>query len=175
MTGPGKNRPQKQLRLDEAQCSNGCKIGVISDTHGLVRSKVLEAFRGSDLIIHAGDICKQEVLDSLSQVAPVVAVRGNNDKGKWADHLHETEIVEVGSVKIGVVHVLRQLDINPKDAGLDAIISGHSHRASIKHKDGIIYINPGAAGKRMFGLPVTVALMKVDGINVNVQLVTLDI
>ncbi len=131
------------------------RIGVISDTHGLVRAEALEALRGSDLIIHAGDVGKPEVLDQLRSLAPVAAVRGNVDRGAWADDLPGERTVEVGATRIHVVHDLKEMAARP--AGCRVVISGHSHRPSMQRRDGVVYLNPGSAGPRRFTLPVAVA------------------
>lgn len=133
------------------------RVGVISDTHGLVRPSAKEFLRGSDLIIHGGDICEADVLKELSSIAPVRAVRGNNDKGVWARGLQETEFVEVGGVFIYVIHNLADLDIDPEAAGVQVVVSGHSHRPLIEERDGILYLNPGSAGPRRFRLPICIA------------------
>ena len=132
-------------------------IGLISDTHGLVRSEALAALRGSDLIIHAGDVGKPEIIDQLRTVAPVVAVRGNIDKGDWASQLPETTVVEAGPAVIYVIHDIGQLDLDPAAAGFNVVVSGHSHKPRQTERNGVIYVNPGSAGPRRFRLPITVA------------------
>src|SRR5262245_24750745 len=127
-------------------------VGVISDTHGLVREQAAEALRGCDLIIHAGDVGDANVLEVLRAIAPVVAVRGNNDKGAWAEALPTTEVVEVGDLYIYVLHELSELDLDPKGAGFAVVISGHSHRPSGERRNGVLYLNPGSAGPRRFTL-----------------------
>ena len=136
-------------------------VGVVSDTHGLIRPEALEALRGSELIIHAGDVGKPHVLEALSSVAQVVAVRGNVDRGPWAQHLAEAEVVEVNGSRLYVIHSLDGLDFDPAAAGFDVVISGHSHRPSAERRDGVLYLNPGSAGPRRFNLPVAVALLEV--------------
>ena len=177
MAKPGAHKGQRQMRLDTAQCGEEsgkeCTVGVISDTHGLVRPEALEALLGSELIIHAGDVGRQEVLEALGRIAPVFAVRGNNDRGKWADKLPITTIVDVGEVRIGVVHILRDFGMDPKEDNLSGIISGHSHRASVRDKNGILYLNPGTAGPRRFGQPATVAKLRVRGKEISVEQITL--
>ena len=139
-------------------------IGLISDTHGLVRPEALLALRGSDLIIHAGDVGGPEVLEALRSVAPLIAVRGNNDTEPWADRLKGTETVEVGDVLIHVLHDVRALALDPSKAGFRAVISGHSHRPSLEERRGVLYLNPGSAGPRRFSLPIAVARLRVrDG------------
>ena len=148
-----------------------CRIGVISDTHGLVRPEALKALRGSDLIIHAGDVGKPEVLERLRWLAPVTAVRGNVDRGAWADELPEERTVEAGGARIHVVHNLKAMASEP--AGCRVVISGHSHRPSIQRRDGVIYLNPGSAGPRRFTLPVAVATIHLDGRGLRPRLVEL--
>jgi uncharacterized protein len=132
-------------------------IGLISDTHGLLRHQALEALRGSELIIHAGDVGKPEILRALEELAPVIAVKGNIDAGAWASKLPATALVEAGPATIYVLHDVQELDLDPAAAGIQIIVSGHSHKPSRSEKSGVIYINPGAAGPRRFKLPVTVA------------------
>src|SRR5438034_823743 len=132
----------------------GILLGVISDTHGLVRPEARRALHGSQLIVHAGDIGGPEVLQTLRSVAPVVAVRGNNDRGRWADRLKGTEIVQVGDVRLYVLHSIRELDLDPAAAGFRAVISGHSHRPSVEEREGVLYLNPGSAGPRRFSLAI---------------------
>src|SRR5256886_13746964 len=138
------------------------RIGVISDTPGLVRPAALRALAGADLIVHAGDVGAPEVLDALRAVAPVVAVRGNNDRGRWATALAETEVVERGGRAIYVLHDLHELDLDPRAAGFDAVITRHSHQPRIERRDGVLYLNPGSAGPRRFRLPVCVPRLSVD-------------
>lgn len=132
-------------------------IGLISDTHGLLREEALRALEGSQLIIHAGDVGKLEIVEALKALAPVVAVRGNVDTQPWAAALPETEIVETGVATIYVLHDVQALDLNPAAAGFHIIVSGHSHKPGRTQHDGVLYINPGSAGPRRFQLPVTVA------------------
>jgi uncharacterized protein len=134
-------------------------LGLISDTHGLMRPEALDALNGSDLIIHAGDVGDPAVLESLARLAPVHAIRGNNDRGAWAASLPSTEVVELGSHSIYVLHNLTELDVEPAAAGFTAIISGHSHNPAIERRGGVLFANPGSAGPRRFKLPVTVATM----------------
>ena len=132
-------------------------IGLISDTHGLLRDQALEALRGSDLIIHAGDVGKPEILSALEELAPVIAVKGNIDTGAWASKLPATAMVEAGPATIYVLHDIHELDLDPAARGIQIIVSGHSHKPGRSEKSGVLYINPGAAGPRRFRLPVTVA------------------
>jgi putative phosphoesterase len=132
-------------------------IGLISDTHGLLRREALEALRGSDLILHAGDVGKPEILQTLKTLAPVVAVRGNVDTEEWAQALPTLAIAETGTALIYILHSLAELDIDPAATGFHVVVSGHSHQPGRSEKDGVLYINPGSAGPRRFQLPVTVA------------------
>ncbi|HNR12230.1 MAG TPA: metallophosphoesterase family protein [Thermodesulfobacteriota bacterium] len=148
-------------------------IGVIADTHGLMRAEALEALKGSELIIHAGDIGSLHVLESLRTIAPVVAVRGNTDKEPWAQVLPMWEVVEIEQAQLYIIHDLNELDLDPAAAGFSAVISGHSHQPSIKTRKGVLLLNPGSAGPRRFNLPVSVALMCVKGGIVEAQLIEL--
>jgi putative phosphoesterase len=139
-------------------------IGLISDTHGLLRPEVLVALRGSDLIIHAGDVGKPEIIDQLRALAPVVAVRGNIDKGDWAFQLPETAVVEAGPALIYVLHDIGQLNLDPAAAGFRAVVSGHSHKPGQTERDGVMYVNPGSAGPRRFHLPITVARLDLGSL-----------
>lgn len=132
-------------------------IALISDTHGLLRPEALELLRGSDLIIHAGDVGSPEILDALSRVAPLVAIRGNIDRGAWAAALPVTTIAETASGLIYVLHDVNDLDLDARATGFRAVVSGHSHKPSQRIERGVIYVNPGSAGPRRFNLPVTVA------------------
>jgi hypothetical protein len=148
------------------------RIGLISDSHGLLRPEALNAMQGSELIIHAGDVGKPEILDGLKAVAPVIAVRGNIDTGAWASALPLTAVIEAQSSTIYVIHDIHDLNLDPAAAGFNIVVSGHSHKAGRKDVSGVLYINPGSAGPRRFRLPVTVARLdvgltpwKVDFIN----------
>src|SRR5262249_6087601 len=132
-------------------------IGLISDTHGLLRPEALVALQGSELIVHAGDVGKPEILDQLQAIAPVVAVRGNIDHGDWAMKLPMTAVAEAGPALIYVLHDLNQLDIDPAAAGFQMVVSGHSHNPGRTDRNGVIYVNPGSAGPRRFKLPITIA------------------
>ncbi len=133
------------------------RVGLISDTHGLVRDAVLKALAGSDLIIHAGDIGKLEILDALRVLAPVVAVRGNIDTEPWASALPTTALAQAGAIGIYVLHDLKELDLGPAATGFRVVISGHSHKPTRTEQRGVLHVNPGSAGPRRFRLPVTVA------------------
>jgi uncharacterized protein len=151
------------------------QIGLISDTHGLLRPQALAALGGSDLIIHAGDVGKPEVLAALRKLAPVVAVRGNVDKSPWADILPETAVAEAGSVLLYVLHDLQALDLDPAVAGFQVVVSGHSHQPGKFERDGVLYINPGSAGPRRFQLPVSVARLNLERAPFEVEFVELQV
>jgi uncharacterized protein len=136
-------------------------IGVISDTHGLLRPQAVAALQGSALIIHAGDVGRPEILDDLRRIAPVVAVRGNVDRDAWADRLPMSEMVEHEGVRLYVLHILEDLDLDPPTAGFHAVISGHTHRPKIETRDRVLYFNPGSAGPRRFDLPVSVGRLSI--------------
>jgi uncharacterized protein len=150
-------------------------IGVISDTHGLVRPEAIDVLRGVDMILHASDVGNPQVLDALNGVAPVVAVRGNNDKGEWAGGLPDWEVVEVGAVSIYMLHDLKKIDISPSGGGFQVVISGHSHKPSVEEFKGVLYVNPGSAGPRRFNLPVSIARLRVSGEAVSVQVIELPV
>ena len=136
-------------------------IGLISDTHGLLRPEVLAALRGSELIVHAGDVGKPEILEELRKIAPVVAVRGNVDTAPWTSALPVTAVAETAGALIYILHDLNALDLNPVASGFRIVVSGHSHKPGKAKRDGVLYINPGSAGPRRFQLPVTVAKLDV--------------
>jgi putative phosphoesterase len=138
-------------------------IGLISDTHGHMPSGVPKAFKNADLIIHAGDIGDEDVIDKLSKIAPVVAVRGNMDFGKWASQLPETEIIEIGQIVLVVLHIVNRLDADPGKTRFKAVISGHTHLPDIFEENGITFINPGSASYPKSGHPASVALIQIKG------------
>lgn len=148
-------------------------IGLISDTHGLLRPEALRALEGSDLIIHAGDVGDPEILEKLKTLAPVFAVRGNVDTDPWAQALPETEVVEAGPATIYILHDLHTLDLDPAAAGFQIVVSGHSHQPARTERGGVLYLNPGSAGPRRFQLPVTVALLHVGNSPWKVELIDL--
>ena len=148
-------------------------IGAISDTHGLLRPEAVEALRGSARIIHAGDVGDPEILEQLTAIAPVTAVRGNIDKGKWARKLRETEVVEVGGVSIYVLHNLDELDLKPESAGFSAVIYGHSHVPKQEMRNGVLYFNPGSAGPRRFRLPITLGRLSIEGERVRGEIIAI--
>ena len=149
------------------------RVGLISDTHGLLRPEASAFLRGCNHIIHGGDIGGQNILRDLALIAPVTAVRGNNDQGAWADALSETELVQFGDVLVYVLHDLAQLDIEPKAAGISVIVSGHSHQPRVQKRDGVVYVNPGSAGPRRFKLPVAIAELNIDGNAISPRMLTL--
>ena len=138
-------------------------VGVISDTHGVMRPEALEALAGADLILHAGDIGKPEVLEALGAIAPVIAVRGNNDQEAWAEEFAETEAIEIGEVRLYLLHALQELALDLAASGYNVVVSGHSHRPLSERRGGVLYLNPGSAGPRRFKLPISVALIEVRG------------
>jgi putative phosphoesterase len=166
----------KHLRLDSSPpmfCDDGVNIGVISDTHGLLRSEALAALQGSDCIIHAGDIGNPGLLEKLREIAPVTAVRGNIDGESWAHAIPATEVLEVGGIAIYVLHKLSELDLKPEAAGFAAVVYGHSHVPSHETKKGVLYFNPGSAGPRRFKLPVCVGRMLIADRAVRAEIITI--
>jgi len=149
------------------------RIGLISDTHGLLRPEALSALRGSDHIVHAGDI-GEHVLAPLATLAPVIAVRGNNDRASWAQRIGETETLRCGEITLHVLHDLADLAIDPKAAGVDIVVSGHSHKPRIERRAGVLYINPGSAGPVRFRLPVSIGLLQISGREVTARIVELE-
>jgi uncharacterized protein len=149
------------------------RVGLISDTHGLLRPEAKAFLQGSDCIVHGGDICDPSVLEQLASIAPVTAVRGNNDKGAWAEQLRETEFLRVGEVLVYIIHDLARLDIEPVSAGVRVVVSGHSHKPAVEERNSILYVNPGSAGRRRFKLPVAVGELIVTGASVSARTVEL--
>ncbi|HWF37746.1 MAG TPA: metallophosphoesterase family protein [Candidatus Acidoferrales bacterium] len=138
------------------------RIGVISDTHGLLRPEAVAGLRSSELIIHAGDVGGEDILDALSEIAPVIAVRGNTDRDVWSASLPESAVVEAHRALIYVLHDIHALDLNPAAAGFRIVISGHSHKVSRSEKEGVLYLNPGSAGPKRFSLPTTIASIDLN-------------
>jgi uncharacterized protein len=151
------------------------RVGVISDTHGLLRPEAVAALKGSHVIVHAGDVGRPEVLDRLNDIAPTYAVRGNIDTEAWAMKLPATEAVKVGSLVLWVLHNASELDLDPVAAKFAAVICGHSHKPSIETLGGVLYLNPGSAGPRRFRLPVTVARLSIVETIINPEIVELDV
>ena len=154
--------------------NNRKRIGLISDTHGLLRESALQALQKSDIIIHAGDIDTPEIIDTLKTIAPVFPVRGNMDRIPQKGGLPEYEIVEFGEILIYVIHDLFKMDLDPAAAGVDVVVSGHSHRPEIKHKDNVLYINPGSAGPRRITLPITVGMLEINGDEITPLIIEID-
>jgi len=150
-------------------------LGVISDTHGLLRPEAIEAMRGSERILHAGDIGTPEILEALAQIAPVTAIRGNVDTAPWARALPESEVVEAGGLSIYMLHDLGRLDLKPEAAGFRVVIYGHSHQPKVEEKNAILYFNPGSAGPRRFHLPVTVGRLIVEAGKVRAELMEMKV
>ena len=151
------------------------RVGLISDTHGLLRPEAVTFLRGSDHIIHAGDIGDATVLRQLNVLAPVTAVRGNNDRGSWADVIPESQVLQVDNVFMYVLHDLAELDLDPGAAGFQVVVSGHSHQPLVETRDGVLYVNPGSSGPRRFKLPVAVAELDIEGHSVRARVVELEV
>lgn len=151
------------------------RVGLISDTHGLLRPEAVTFLRGSDFIVHAGDIGDAKVLEKLGNLAPITVVRGNNDKGPWADSIAETEVLRVNDVSIYVLHDLAELDLDPVAAGFRVVVFGHSHRPRSETREGVLYINPGSAGPRRFKLPISVGELQIVGASVTPKYVELEV
>jgi putative phosphoesterase len=149
------------------------RIGLISDTHGLLRPEALDYLAGCDHIIHGGDIGGPGILEQLAAIAPLTAVRGNNDRGDWADALPETALLRFEGVAVYAIHDLKQLDIDPAAQGVRVVVSGHSHRPVQDERKGVLYVNPGSAGRRRFSLPIALGELLVDGEHVQSRVVTL--
>lgn len=149
------------------------QVGVISDTHGLLRPEAVEALVNSDLILHAGDIGKPEVLAELAAIAPVIAVRGNNDQEEWAEAIAERETIQINQISVHLLHMVRELELDFKTANVQIVISGHSHKPLIEEREGILFLNPGSAGPRRFKLPVSVAHLSVEGTTISAKIVEL--
>ena len=160
---------RKQIEIDKGI------IGVISDTHGLVRPEAMAALKGVELIIHGGDIGKAEVLQSLSLIAPVCAIRGNNDRDGWAKKLPDVLTLQINGINFYVIHNVNELESDPSAAGIHAVISGHSHKPSVIERDGVLFINPGSAGPRRFKLPVTVSKLRLQPQKVAAEIIELRI
>lgn len=142
-------------------------VGVISDTHGLLRPEAVEALKGVDHILHAGDVGGPDVLEALSRLAPLAAVRGNTDGGDWARHLPRQEVLELGTVLVALVHDLATLDLDAAAAGVAVVVFGHSHKPVAEHRRGVLYMNPGSAGPRRFALPTSVGFLRISPLGVS--------
>ncbi|MFH1146910.1 MAG: metallophosphoesterase family protein [Pseudomonadota bacterium] len=159
---------------DKSEYSIVQMVGVISDTHGLLRPEAAKALGNVDLIVHAGDVGSPEIMESLRELAPVVAIRGNMDGGEWAGELKRTELVEIERTLIYVIHDIQSLDLDAQAAGIRVVVYGHSHTPAVKEEQGVLYLNPGSAGPRRFNLPVTVAHLTIAGKNtVSVEIIDL--
>jgi len=150
-------------------------VGVISDTHGLLHPEVLQVFSDVSLILHAGDIGRPEVLDGLRTLAPVVAIRGNNDKESWAKRIPEFEVVRVGTISIYMLHDVKEMKLNPPPRKVHVVISGHSHRPQIEQREGILFVNPGSAGPRRFKLPISIARLIIRNSDARAELIDLPV
>jgi putative phosphoesterase len=149
------------------------RIGLISDTHGLLRPEAVAALQGADHIVHGGDICGAEILEALSRIAPVTAVRGNNDVGPWAARIPENELVELGGIRLYVLHDLSQMKIDPVRENVQVVVTGHSHKPIVNERDGVLYVNPGSAGPRRFTLPIAVGELVVSGKSAQARIIEL--
>ena len=148
------------------------RVGLIADTHGLLRPQACSFLLDSDLIVHAGDIGGRGLLEQLQSIAPVSAVRGNNDTEPWAAHLPEAQLIDAGGVRVQVIHNLAELSLDPA-AGVQVIVSGHSHRPLLERRDGVLYVNPGSAGPRRFKLPIAIGELLIRGGAVSARIVSL--
>lgn len=151
------------------------RVGVISDTHGLLRPQARTFLLGCDHIVHGGDITDASVLDELSKIAAVTAVRGNNDRGAWAEKIRETELITIGDIRIYAIHDLGDLDIDPRTAGVHVVVSGHTHKPFTQEREGVLFVNPGSAGPRRFKLPISIAELTIDGARVSSRTVELEV
>ena len=147
------------------------RVGLISDTHGLLRPEARAFLSGSDYIVHGGGICDPRILEDLESIAPVTAVRGNNDRGMWAERISEIEYLKVGAIFICAIHDLAQIAIDPKAAGVHVVVSGHSHRPLVERRDGVLYVNPGSSGPRRFTLPIAAGELLISGSEVSARIV----
>ncbi|MCS0580598.1 metallophosphatase family protein [Massilia pinisoli] len=149
------------------------RVGLISDTHGLLRPEALDFLAGADHIVHGGDIGSPDILERLAALAPLTVVRGNNDTAPWAHEIPATARVDLGRVALYAIHDLKELDIAPRAAGVRIVVSGHSHRPACTERDGVLYVNPGSAGRRRFSLPIAAAELVIDGDQVHARIVIL--
>jgi uncharacterized protein len=172
---PSRSADKGRASTEPLSAARELTIGLIADTHGLLRPEAVECLVGSDYIIHAGDIGNPDVLQALAGMAPLTAVRGNNDSDAWAKNIPDSAVLRVGAVSIYVLHDVAGLNVDPARRGYHAVVTGHSHRPVAERRDGVWFVNPGSAGPRRFRLPVSVGRLRVTGTHVNVQLVTLHI
>lgn len=161
------------LRMQTNKNTNRHVIGLISDTHGLIRPQALAALEGVDGIIHAGDIGKPEVIVALKTIAPVAAVKGNIDSGVWATSLPNTKLVQVGGTRLFIIHNIKELDRDPVARGYQVVVSGHSHKPLVASRDGVLFVNPGSAGPRRFKLPIAVGKLFIQNGQVNAEIIDL--
>ena len=150
-------------------------IGIISDTHSLLRNEAIEALEGADLIVHAGDIGSMDIVERLRTIAPVRAVRGNMDRGLWVRDIPVSDAFEISGKFLYLLHDLDTIDLDPRAAGIDVVISGHSHRPRIENKNGVLYVNPGSAGPRRFSLPISIAKLEIHKNEISAELQTLSV
>ena len=160
-------RKQRRIALEQG------RIGLISDTHGLVRPEALAALKGFELIVHAGDIGKPEVLDCLQAIAPLAAIKGNNDTAPWARYIPETLDLRLNRTGVRVIHNVHDLEDKLPAAGVQVVISGHSHKPSVVRRDNVLFVNPGSAGPRRFKLPVTVGLLSLQNADAQAEIIYL--
>ncbi|HAC66676.1 MAG TPA: YfcE family phosphodiesterase [Pseudomonas sp.] len=153
--------------------ANPYRVGLIADTHGLMRPQALEALAGSDFILHAGDIGKPEILDALRELAPLAVVRGNNDDVPWADDIPERVTLTLADIGIHMLHILPELDLQTAGAAVRVVVSGHSHKPLIEERDGVLYVNPGSAGPRRFRLPISVGRVTLDAGQIQAEILEL--
>lgn len=153
--------------------SGNLRVGLVSDTHGLLRPEARAFLVGCDYVVHGGDVGEPKILEELAAMAPLIAVRGNNDTGPWARHLRETELIRVGNVFVYVIHNIEDLDLDPGAAGVSVVVSGHSHQPLVETRDGILYVNPGSCGPRRFKLPISVGELVVSGSAVEARTIEL--
>ena len=163
------------LRTQTEKNNDRHVIGLISDTHGLIRPEALEALQGVEFIIHAGDIGKPEVVSALKAIAPVAAIKGNIDSGAWAKLLPDTKLVKAGGMRLFIIHNVRELDCDPVARGFQVVVSGHSHKPSVSTRDGVLFVNPGSAGPRRFKLPVAVGKLFIQNKQVNAEIIELPV
>lgn len=161
--------------MNSTNPNNSTTIGILSDTHGLLRPEVVKALAGCDHILHAGDVGENDVLDGLKRIAPVVAVRGNMDYGSWSNALPVKEMVEIAGIFFYMLHDLNQLDLEPAAAGIQVVVSGHTHQPQLIKKGGVTYLNPGSAGHRRFDYPVSVAMVSIENGTVIPRIVEIDL
>ncbi|MFG0412464.1 metallophosphoesterase family protein [Pseudomonas sp. zjy_8] len=151
------------------------RIGLIADTHNLLRPEALAALQGVDHLLHAGDIGGPHILAELERIAPLSVVRGNNDQDAWADTIADHLTLDFGGVRLHMLHDLKQLDVDPAEQGIDVVIAGHSHKPLQETRDGVLYLNPGSAGPRRFKLPIGVGILHIEGGRVRAELITLQV